>query len=53
MKWKNYIENQSIQGRIPQEWKAKIITTAETAIEDYKIELLKEINKSEYEKLDK
>jgi len=43
MKWKNYIENQSIQGRIPQEWKAKIITTAETAIEDYKIELLEKI----------
>ena len=43
MKWKNYIENQYIQGRIPQEWKAKIISTAEIAIEDYKIELLKEI----------
>lgn len=43
MKWKEYIENQYMQGRIPQEWKVKIITTAETAIEDYKIELLEEI----------
>ena len=43
MKWKRYIENQYIQGRIPPEWKAKIISTAETAIEEYKIELLKEI----------
>ena len=43
MKWKEYIENQYIQGRIPQEWKVKIITTAELAIEDYKIELMKEI----------
>lgn len=43
MKWIEYIENQYIQGRIPQEWKAKIITTAETAIEDYKIELLEKI----------
>ena len=43
MKWIEYIENQYIQGRIPPEWKAKIITTAETAIEDYKIELLEKI----------
>ena len=43
MKWKRYIENQYIQGRIPPEWKAKIVSTAEIAIEDYKIELLKEI----------
>ena len=43
MKWKTYIDNQALKGRIPPEWKAKIITTAETAIEDYKIELLKEI----------
>ena len=43
MKWKTYIDNQSIQGRIPPEWKVKIISTAEIAIEDYKIELLKEI----------
>lgn len=44
MKWKEYIENQYIQGRIPQEWKIKIITTAETAIEEYKKDLLKDIN---------
>ena len=43
MKWKEYIENQAIQGRIPQEWKVKIITTVEAAIDDYKLELLKEI----------
>lgn len=43
MKWKKYIENQYIQGRIPQEWKAKIIYTAETAIEEYKKEIIKEI----------
>ena len=40
MKWKKYIENQYIQGRIPQEWKAKIIYTAETAIEEYKKEII-------------
>ena len=43
MKWKTYIDNQALKGRIPPEWKAKIVSTAETAIEDYKIELLKEI----------
>ena len=43
MKWKEYIENQYIQGRIPQEWKVKIISTAEAAIDDYKLELLEEI----------
>lgn len=43
MSWKTYIDNQALKGRIPPEWKAKIIYTAETAIEDYKIELLKEI----------
>lgn len=43
MKWKNYIENQYIQGRIPPEWKAKIVSTAETAIEEYKVGLLKQI----------
>ena len=43
MKWKKYIEDQYLKGRIPQEWKVKIISTAEIAIEDYKIELLKEI----------
>jgi hypothetical protein len=43
MKWKKYIENQYIQGRIPQEWKVKIIYTAETAIEEYKKEIIKEI----------
>ena len=43
MNWKDYIENQYIQGRIPQEWKVKIITTVEAAIDDYKLELLKEI----------
>ena len=43
MKWKNYIENQYIQGRIPQEWKAKIVSTAETAIEEYKVDLLNQI----------
>lgn len=44
MKWKKYIEDQHLKGRIPQEWKAKIVSTAETAIEGYKIELLKQIN---------
>ena len=44
MKWKEYIENQYIQGRIPQEWKVKIIFTAETAIEEYKKDLLKDIS---------
>ena len=43
MSWKTYIDNQALKGRIPQEWKVKIISTAEIAIEDYKIELLKEI----------
>lgn len=43
MSWKTYIDNQALKGRIPQEWKAKIVSTAETAIEEYKIELLKEI----------
>ena len=43
MKWKTYIDNQALKGRIPQEWKVKIISTAETAIEDYKIELLEKI----------
>lgn len=43
MKWKTYIDNQALKGRIPPEWKAKIVSTAEIAIEDYKIELLKEI----------
>lgn len=43
MKWKTYIDNQALKGRIPPEWKVKIISTAEIAIEDYKIELLKEI----------
>jgi len=43
MSWKTYIDNQALKGRIPQEWKVKIITTAETAIEDYKIELLEKI----------
>lgn len=43
MSWKTYIDNQALKGRIPQEWKIKIITTAETAIEDYKIELLEKI----------
>lgn len=43
MKWKEYIENQHLKGRIPQEWKAKIIYTAETAIEEYKKEMIKEI----------
>jgi hypothetical protein len=43
MNWKEYIENQAIKGKIPLEWKAKIIYTAETAIEDYKIELMKKI----------
>ena len=44
MKWKEYIENQHLKGRIPQEWKVKIIFTAETAIEEYKKDLLKDIN---------
>jgi hypothetical protein len=43
MSWKTYIDNQALKGRIPPEWKAKIVSTAEIAIEDYKIELLKEI----------
>jgi len=43
MSWKTYIDNQALKGRIPQEGKAKIITTAETAIDDYKLELLEEI----------
>jgi hypothetical protein len=43
MSWKTYIDNQDLKGRIPPEWKAKIVSTAEIAIEDYKIELLKEI----------
>lgn len=43
MKWKTYIDNQALKGRIPQEWKVKLISTAETAIEDYKIELLEKI----------
>lgn len=43
MKWKEYIENQHLKGRIPQEWKAKIVFTAETAIEEYKKEMIKEI----------
>lgn len=32
MKWKEYIENQHLTGRIPQEWKVKIIFTAEKNI---------------------
>ena len=44
MKWKKYIEDQYLKGRIPQEWKAKIVFTAETAIEEYKKDLLKDIN---------
>lgn len=44
MKWKEYIENQHLKGRIPQEWKAKIVFTAETAIEEYKKDLLKDIS---------
>lgn len=40
MNWKEYIENQAIQGRIPPEWKAKIISTADLAVNEYKIELL-------------
>ena len=43
MNWKEYIENQAIKGKIPLEWKAKIIYTAETAIEEYKKEIIKEI----------
>ncbi len=43
MSWKTYIDNQALKGRIPPEWKVKIITTAELAIEDYKIKLMKEI----------
>ena len=43
MKWKKYIENQAIQGRIPPEWKAKILSTVEVAVEEYKLELLEEI----------
>lgn len=43
MNWKEYIENQAIKGKIPLEWKAKIIYTAETAIEEYKKEMIKEI----------
>lgn len=43
MSWKTYIDNQALKGRIPPEWKAKIVSTAETAIEDYKIELLEKI----------
>ena len=44
MKWKKYIEDQYLKGRIPQEWKVKIISTAEEAIEEYKKDLLKEID---------
>lgn len=43
MKWKKYIEDQHLKGKIPLEWKAKIIYTAETAIEEYKKEMIKEI----------
>jgi hypothetical protein len=43
MSWKTYIDNQALKGRIPQEWKVKIISTAETAIEEYKKEMIKEI----------
>lgn len=43
MNWKEYIKNQAIKGKIPLEWKAKIIYTAETAIEEYKKEIIKEI----------
>lgn len=43
MNWKEYIENQAIKEKIPLEWKAKIIYTAETAIEEYKKEMIKEI----------
>jgi ribosomal protein L18E len=44
MNWKTYIENQALQGRITPEWKALIVTTAEQAVEEYKVELMKEIN---------
>jgi len=44
MNWKTYIENQALQGRITPEWKALIVTTADQAVEEYKIELMKEIN---------
>lgn len=43
MSWKTYIDNQALKGRIPPEWKAKIVSTAETAIEEYKKEMIKEI----------
>jgi hypothetical protein len=43
MSWKTYIDNQALKGRIPQEWKVKIISTAETAIEEYKKEMIEEI----------
>ena len=43
MNWKEYIKNQAIKGKIPLEWKAKIIYTAETVIEEYKKEIIKEI----------
>lgn len=44
MSWKTYIDNQALKGRIPPEWKAKIVSTAEEAIEEYKKDLLKEID---------
>ena len=43
MNWKEYIKNQAIKGKIPLEWKAKIIYKAETVIEEYKKEIIKEI----------
>ena len=43
MSWKTYIDNQALKGRIPPEWKAKIVSTAETAIEEYKVDLLEKI----------
>ena len=40
MKWKEKLNKDE---RVPKEWKSKITVIVESAIEDYKIELLKEI----------
>ena len=44
MKWKRHLENQANEGRLSIEWKAKILSTAEQAIREYKQELLLKIN---------
>lgn len=44
MKWKKYIENQALIGRIPPEWKAKILLTAEQAVAEYRTNLLNNLH---------